>query len=502
MCPLLMKKQVTFSRHSRRQFIRYGAMAAAGAAVSGPFLLRGQNLNSQLNIAQFGLGVKGMSDAQCIFFKENLVAVCETDSDRSALLKQFVPGVKVYKDFRDLLDKEKSLDAVDVAVPDHNHAVILAQAIKMGKHAYCQKPLTHDIAEARAIRDLARQYKVATQMGNQGSAADTLRRAVELVQGGLIGPVHQAYVWSNRPIWPQGMVRPTDVDPAPANLDWDLWLGTAPNRPYKKEWAEAQLTEKMNALHMSPDNYQAQFLHFSKNLYHSFNWRGWFDFGTGPLGDMGCHTINWPFRALKLGYPTEVEASSSGLKPEMYPDSSRIRFEFPAREGLPAVTFHWLDGGNVPPAEVTEDIVAMIGRLTPSGCIMVGEKGRIFSPDDGDNELRVFVKLKEDREWVYVGKHPAALAIPQTLPRNAFEVADGTDMRHHQEWFAACKDGKHDVPYSNFDIAAYLTEIILLGCVAMRAGEKLEWDGPNMKATNTQAAALFIKREYRAPFKI
>lgn len=484
-----MNKQVISSGHSRRQFLKYGSLAAGGAVLGGPYLLRGQNLNSQLNIAQIGLGVKGMSDAQWCG-TENLAAVCEVNSTPVDYLKQFVPTAKVYKDFRELFDKEKSIDAVDIAVPDHTHAVIAAMAMKLGKHVYCQKPLTHDVAEARLLRDLARQYKVATQMGNQGSASDGLRRGVELVQGGLIGKVRHAYVWTNRPVWPQGLDRPAGSDPVPANLDWDLWLGTAPARPFKEKWPDAQAAQ------------MPQLLQFSPNIYQPFNWRGWFDYGTGALGDMACHTVNWPFRALKLGYPTEIEATSSGLKPDMYPNSSRIRFEFPEREGLPAATLHWSDGGNTPPDDVTADIVSMFGRISTSGCIMVGEKGKVFSPDDGDQELRVLVKLNDDKQWSSVLKHEAAKAIPETIVRNAFDPHEPPDFRHHKEWFEACKSGKHETCYSNFDIAAYLTEIMLLGCVALRTGKKLEWDGPAMKAKNDPDAARFIKRDYRAPWKI
>src|SRR5271154_6275974 len=227
-----MNKQIISSRHSRRQFIKYGSLAAGGAVMTGPYLLRGQNLNSRLNIVQIGLGVKGMTDAQWCG-TENLVAVCEVNSTPVDYLKQYLPAAKSYKDFRELFDKEKGIDAVDIAVPDHSHTVIAAMAIKLGKHVYCQKPLTHDVSEARLLRDLARQYKVATQMGNQGSASDSLRRSVEIVQAGLIGPVHTAYVWTNRPIWPQGLERPAGSDPVPDYLDWNLWLGTAPERPYK-----------------------------------------------------------------------------------------------------------------------------------------------------------------------------------------------------------------------------------------------------------------------------
>jgi predicted dehydrogenase len=488
-----MNKLTTSSRHSRRQFIKYGSLAAGGAVLTGPYLLRGQNLNSRLNIAQIGCSGKGGSDVQCCG-TENIVAICDVNSNATSplsdALKQAGFNANVYKDFRELFDKEKGIDAVDIAVPDHSHAIIAATALKLGKHVYCQKPLTHDVAEARLLRDLARQYKVATQMGNQGSASDGLRRGVEVIQGGLIGPVHHAYVWTNRPIWPQGQDRPAGSDPVPANLDWDLWLGTAPARPFKDHWPEAQAADL------------AQFLRYSQNTYQPFNWRGWMDYGTGALGDMACHTVNWPFRSLKLGYPTEIEASSSGLKPEMYPTSSRIRFEFPAREGLPPVTFHWSDGGNKPPDDVTADITATFGGISNSGCIMVGDNGMVFSPDDGDQELRVFVKLKGDKEITALPRHAAAAAIPQTIPRNAFDRQAAPDFRHHQEWIAACKSGKHETAYSNFEIAAYLTEIILLGCVALRAGQKLEWDGPGMKATNTVAAAQFIKRDYRAGWKV
>ncbi|HWD21403.1 MAG TPA: Gfo/Idh/MocA family oxidoreductase [Verrucomicrobiae bacterium] len=490
-----MNKHVAVSRHSRRTFIKYGSLALGAATVSGPALLRGQNLNSKLNIAQIGVGGKGQSDLQCCAAAgENIVALCDVNSNFLNQIHQKAPNIKIYQDWRELLDKEKGIDAVDVATPDHNHAIIAASAIKLGKHVYCQKPLTHDVYEARMLRDLARQYKVATQMGNQGSSSNGLRRAVEVVQAGLIGPVHQAHVWTNRPVWPQGMDRPPGSDPVPDGLAWDLWLGTAPNRPFKGSWP-ADIMEK-----------KGQLMRYSQSVYQPFNWRGWLDFGTGALGDMACHTVNWPFRALKLGYPTEVEASSSGINSEMYPDKSSIRFEFPAREGMPPVTFHWYDGGNKPPADVTADVEALLGKVSNSGCIMIGEKGMVFSPDDGDGIFHFSVKLKDEKELQDSSKHPAVAGIPETLPRNAFVASTGDqpypDLWHHMEWIAACKSGKHETAYSNFDIAAYLTEIILLGCVALRAGKKLEWDGPGMAAKNAPEAAQFVKRQYRAGWEI
>jgi hypothetical protein len=474
---LPMNKQVALSRASRRTFIKYGSMAAGAAVLAGPYPVRGQNLNG-----------KGGSDCQyCAAAGANVMALCDVSSNNTTgmqryLLQKFGLESKTYVDYRELFDKEKSIDAVDIATPDHMHGVIAAAAIKLGKHVYCQKPLAHDVWEARTLRDMARQYKVATQMGNQGSASDSLRRAVEVMHAGIIGPVHQAYVWTNRPIWPQGLDRPPGSDPVPPDLDWNLWLGTAPERPFLNLWPEAVQTS------------------FAPNVYQPRSWRGWYDFGTGALGDMACHTVNWPFRALKLGYPTEIEASSSGIKSEMYPASSNIRFEFPAREGMPALTLHWADGGNKPPAEATADIEATLGAVSKSGCIMIGENGTIFSPDDGDQDLRAFIKLKGDTEMAGLSNHPAAKAIPESLPLNSFRGSP--DSRHHQEWLRACKDGKFDVPYSNFDIAAYLTEIMLLGCVALRLGKKLEWDGPAMKAKNAPEAAAIVKREYRKGWAI
>jgi hypothetical protein len=270
-------------------------------------------------------------------------------------------------------------------------------------------------------------------------------------------------------------------------MDWNLWLGTAPERPFLNLWPAGIGTS------------------YGAGVYQPHSWRGWHDFGTGALGDMACHTVNWPFRALKLGYPTEIEATPSSTTGEMYPAASKIRFEFPAREGMPAVTLHWFDGGNKPPAEITADAEALRGKVDNSGCIMVGENGTIFSPSDGDEDLETYIKLKGDKEMTGLANHPAARGISQSIPRNAFSTmspALPSDQKQHMEWVQACKDGKHDVPYSRFDVAAYLTEIILLGCVALRVGKKLEWDGPDMKAKNSPEAAGIVKREYRKPWAI
>jgi predicted dehydrogenase len=476
-----MRKPTPSLSMTRRRFIYTSALATGATIVTGPTFAaapRKLSANDKLNIAAVGCGGKGSSDIRCCS-GENIVALCDVSENAAAQQRSNFPKAKFYKDFREMLEKEKTIDAVDVATPDHMHAPIAAMAIKMGKHVYCQKPLTHSVFEARTLRQLAKQHGVATQMGNQGSASDGLRRAVEVVHGGLIGNVRQAYVWTNRPIWPQGLDRPPGSDPVPAGLDWDLWLGLAPARPYKGSWPDEQAASGRRGR--------------GSNVYQPFSWRGWQDFGTGALGDMACHTVNWAFRALKLGYPTEIEAESSGMNKEMYPKNSKIRFEFPAREGLPPLSFWWFDGGNFPPKEVTHDVEAMLDKVSSSGCLLIGDKGQLFSPEDGDQDFRFFVKLKDEKELVRATDHEGAKALPQTEPRNQFKGAP--DEKQHAEWIAACKGGTPG--YSDFDKAAYLTEIILLGCVALRAGKKLEWEGPNMKAKNAPEAAQFVKREYR-----
>jgi predicted dehydrogenase len=476
-------------RLSRRKFILLSAVGAAGVASGAA--PRPVSPNDKLNIAIVGYGGQGASDARSCA-TENIVALCDADEKIGADIRNAYPKATYYQDFRKMLDKEKSIDALNVAVPDHLHACIAAAAMQLGKHVYVQKPLAHSVYEARLLRKLAAENKVATQMGNQGSAANGLRRAVEVIQGGIIGQVHDVYVWSNRPIWPQGLERPEGSDPVPEGLDWDLWIGPAPMRPFKGR--------------INPQGNQGQY----PNYYHPFNWRGRLDFGTGALGDMACHTCNLPFRALKLGYPTEVEAETVELTKDSYPIKSRIRFQFPAREGLGPVTFRWYDGGNripnairspyhdgnnKPPPEVTADMLTTVNRIPGSGCLMVGDKGQIFSPDDYGTQF--FLKLKDEKEFSNGNGHPAVRDVPQTIPRNTFQ---SRGEAHHQEWIAACKGGQPG--YSNFDIAAYLTEIMVLGCVAMRAGKKLEWDGPNMLAKNAPEASQFVRPEFRKGWEL
>ena len=463
---------------SRRQFIYSTALAASALTLGGCVTTQPKprriSANDKLNIACIGAGGKGRTDTDhCA--TENIVALCDVDEEMAAPQLQKYPGAKFYRDWRELLDKEKGIDAVVISTPDHLHAAIASAAIKLGKHVYCQKPLTQTVYEARYLRALAADYKVATQMGNQGSAAAGLRRAVEVVQAGVIGNVREVHVWSNRPIWPQGLARPEGADMIPATLDWDMWLGPAAWRPFKKD------------------------------TYHAFRWRGWFDFGTGALGDMACHTTNMPFRALKLGYPTSVELlDHSELFSETYPKSSKIKFHFPSRDGLAPVDLYWYDGNPKdksvkafrPHPDMTGDVAGLLESVPDSGCLLVGDKGRIFSPDDYGT--RFYLRLNGEKELQLSREHPAVEAVAQTIRRNEF--SPDNDAAQHLEWIAACKGGHPG--YSNFDIAAKHTEIILLGCIALRLGKKLEWDGPNMRATNAPEATPLIKREYRTGWKL
>lgn len=462
---------------TRRQFLYYSALAAAGTAAFPSFgkpTPRIPGSGQKLRIACVGAGGKGQSDIHHCGGEE-IVAMADADEHQAATSRKNFPNAKFYFDWREMLEKEgKNIDAVTVSTPDHCHAIVASAAIKMGKHVYCQKPLTQTVYEARYLRQLAKEYGVVTQMGNQGSSENGLRRAVEVVHAGTIGAVKQIHVWTNRPIWPQGIRRPQGEDPVPANFKWDLWLGPTQMRPFKQ------------------------------GVYHTFKWRGWFDFGTGAMGDMACHTANMPFRAAKLGYPRLVElVDHSELNPDTFPKTSKIRFVFPERDGLPETEFFWYDGNPTdqsctplrPPADVTGDIKEMMDKVPDSGCLLIGEKGQIFSPDDYG--ARFFMKLKGDKELMNGNEHEAAKAVPVTLPRNPHE--GDADRRQHLEWIAACKGGP--TPYSNFDVAAYLTEIILLGSVALRVGKKLEWDGPNMRAVNSPEAAKFVKRSnYRHGF--
>ena len=463
---MLMDTNANNNTLNRRQFLSRTSLAVGTATLAFPYVGQVLGANDQISVACIGAGGKGDSDSSdAAGCGGNIVAICDVDKNTLAKKGQQFPKAKQYQDYRKLLEEMgKEIDAVTVSTPDHNHGVAAIRAMKLGKHCFCQKPLVQTVNEARIMRQLANEKKLATQMGNQGSAEGGLRRAVEVIQAGVIGAPKELHVWSNRPIWPQGLDRPTGEDPVPAELNWDAWLGPAAPRPFKK------------------------------GVYHTFAWRGWFDFGTGALGDMACHTVNMPFRALKLGYPNVVEYEiGSRFYPETFPKTSRIRFEFPEREGLPPLKFWWYDGSPDDPlkplrpdAGGVKEILTTLNELPGSGALIIGEKGRLFSPDDYG--AKFYLAMKDEEEFKSGDNHPACKDVAQSIPRSP---------GHMQEWFAMMKEGKP--AYSNFDIAAYLTEIILLGCIALRVGEgrRMEWDGPGMKSPNIPEAAKFVSRKNR-----
>ncbi len=442
---------------SRRQFLS-GAAAAAAFTIVPRHVLGGAGHtppSEKLNIAAIGVGGRGGDNLKEIE-TENIVALCDVDDGRAADAFNLHPNAKKYRDFRRMLEKEKNIEAVVISTPDHLHAVAVMMAVKLGKHVYCEKPLTHNIYETRKITEAAREAKVATQMGNQGHSGEGIRLICEWIWDGAIGPVREVHAWTNRPMWPQGMDRPKEMPPVPKGLDWDLWLGPALFRPYHR-------------------------------AYLPFSWRAWCDFGTGALGDMGCHIFDAPFWALKLGSPESVEGCSSNLirtdwddKPntETYPRASLIRYKFPAREGMPPVELIWYDGGLKParPEELEEG--RKMGAWS-GGLLFVGDKGKITADHSGDSP-RIIPESKM-REY----KQP-----PKTIPR----VPDGRGG-HKQDWARACKGG--EPAGSNFDYSGPLTETVLLGNLAIRAKDKLYWDGPNMKVTNIPEANEFLHRRYR-----
>jgi len=437
---------------NRRRFLQTSAVAAGASywltadAVSAT--LAGQQPNDKVRIAGIGIGGKGSSDINASGGIGQVVALCDIDDtylDRAAAR---FGGAKKYHDYRKMFDDMgKEIDAVTVGTPDHTHAPISAMAMKLGKHVYCQKPLTRTIFEARTLREIAKKTGVCTQMGNQGSAGSALRRSVEAVQAGVLGPVREVHVWTNRPIWPQAptvMKRPPE-QPVPATVHWDEWIGPRQMRPYNGDM-------QSNRHH----------------TYHEFNWRGWWDFGTGALGDMACHTANLPFRALKLGYPTSVSGDATDLNPETYPSSAKIVFQFPARGDLPPVTFTWYEGRRegkklAPPDDLVKKVLRANEQLTNSGSMMVGDKGILYSSDDYGQINRL----------VGEGVSEAAQKVAESLPRMP---GTNTDLNMKVEWIKAIKEHKPELAYSNFDYAAMLTETILLGNVAIQIPAK-SWSG-------------------------
>lgn len=456
-------------KYTRRQAIT-AAAASGGYLLTAPAYNVGRvyGANEKLTVCGVGVGGKGSSDIDDAAKFMEVVAVCDIDEKRMEPKAKKWEKAKTFTDFRKIFDDSallKSIDAFTVSTPDHQHALISILAMRAKKHVYCQKPLTHDVYEAHLMRKEAAANKVCTQMGNQGTAANGLRKAVEMVRAGVLGEIKEVHVWTNRPwtYWKQApdiTERPKTVD-TPKHVHWDEFLGTAPVRGYNPQ-------------------------------YHPMQWRGFWDFGTGAIGDMACHTANMAFMGLKLAHPTKVSATAGGVNPETATAWANVILDFPAREKMPPVTLHWYEGKKdgkklTPPDDLVAKAIALDTNpkrnksLVASGSILVGSKGMAYSPDDYGAEV-----------FFSTGANANNSAKLESLPGN-----NGGDTGQKKEWVDAIKAGKPEIALANFDYGGLLTAAFLLGNVAIRTGKAFTWDGEACKATDCPEAAQYVRREYR-----
>ena len=447
---------------SRREFVT-SAGAAAAAMSLGRTASRAASPNEKLNIAAIGIGGMGAHNVgQCT--GENIVALCDLDLGLSAKTIEAHPRAKVFTDYREMLDKQKDIDAVIIATPDHSHAVIAMACMRAGKHVYVQKPLAHSVHEARVLAETAREHQIVTQMGNQGHSGEGARLICEWVWSGAIGQVREVHAWTNRPVWPQGIEvgRPADTPAAPQGMDWDKWIGPAPFRPFHPE-------------------------------YHPQKWRAWWDFGTGSLGDLGCHVLDPIFWALRLGGPTSVEGNISTYwegfwkktdpKNECYPRSSIVRYKFPQRGEMAAVDLTWWDGGLMPPRP--DELEGRQMGDADGGALLIGDKGKLVCGCYGRSP-----RLLPEARMREVGKPEAS------IPR----VPMGEEG-HERDWIRACKGG--EPASSNFDYAGPLTEMVLIGNLATRFPDRrLLWDSAALKVTNDEDANAYVRRNYREGYSL
>ena len=431
-----------FPSATRRQFLQTsaaGAAALAGGVWSASAKANVASPNEKLNIACIGTANQARFSIDNIR-GENIVAFCDIDKNYLDAMKRDFPDGRTYADYRELLEAEGDrIDAVVVATADHNHAPATIRAIRAGKHVYCEKPLTHTVEESRLVAEAAKKHGVATQMGTQIHEGENYRRVVEMIQSGAIGDVEEVHVWVGKG-WGGGE-RPADGQQPPANLSWDLWLGPAPERD------------------------------FAAGRYHPAQWRRWWDFGGGTLGDMACHYMDLPFWALKLRHPTHCEAEGPPVHAETCPMGLIVRYQFPERDGLKPVNLTWYDGNKIP-AKVADEAVP------GSGVMFVGSAGKMYA-NYGDYRLYPLDKFKDYK-----------------LP----EPTIARSIGHHKEWIKACKEGTPTT--CNFDYSGALSEAVLLGNVAYRTGEALEWDAKTLKATNVPAADKLIRKAYRKGWEV
>jgi predicted dehydrogenase len=428
---------------------------------------RSQGPNDRPSFACIGVGGTGTSYTDHVGELGDVIALCDIDSKRLGEKSEKFSSAKTYSDFRKLLEElAPKIDAVVVSTPDHTHAAAAVMAMRLGKPVYCQKPLAHSPYEARLMRETAAERRVATQMGNQGTSHPGFRSGIEIIRSNKIGTVREVHVWTNRPFkyWKQApdiTARPTEMPPVPPHVAWDLWLGPAPERPYNP-------------------------------VYHPHDWRGWWDFGTGAMGDMACHTANLPFMALKLGLPTRVSAESGEVNQETYPAWATITYEYPARGDLPPVKLTWYEGAkdgkrHLPPESL------FYGRTpSESGSLLVGEKGSIFSPSDYGSEQ---VVLGPDQ--------PAEP--PSDAPRGKRRQRDrgpNPDQLHKAEWVRAIRENDPKIAWSNFSYSGVLTEAMLLGNVAVRLGKAIEYDAQSGRVTNAPEAARYVRPEFRSGWTV
>lgn len=434
-------------RITRREFV--GSALAAGAVAAAPAFLRGQNLNNKLNIAMIGAGGRGGANLKGVA-SENIVVLCDVDARALEKTGTQYPQARKFADFRKVFDRPGDFDAVVVSTCEHTHAFATMLALKAGKHVYCEKPLTYNISEARLIRETASKLKLATQMGNQGHASDNHRRVKELIQSGAIGPVREVHVWVDR-AWgfqsEEAAKRNKDIvfvterpkaEPVPPELDWDLWLGPAPARPFNSVYVPGP------------------------------KWYRWWDFGNGTMSDLGSHRNDLAFYALDIRAPLTIEPSAGPAHPDLAPATMMVTYEYAARGEMPPVKLTWYQGEARP--KIWKD-----GGIPqwPDAQLFIGDKGMILS----SGNKHVLLPEKEFADFV---------APPQTIPNSP---------GHYAEWIEACKGGKPSL--ANFEYAGWTTEANHLGNVAYRVGKKLQWDAAAMKATNAPEADKFMRREYR-----
>jgi predicted dehydrogenase len=446
---------------NRRDFLKATTAAGVGFwAAAGAKAEESKSANERIRFACIGVGGKGSSDSKDASRNGDIVAICDIDDNILGKAGETFEGAKKYNDFRKLLEEMgPNIDAVTVSTPDHTHAAATLMAMKMGKHCYTQKPLTHAIYEARRLGEVAREMKVVTQMGNQGTANYGLRQAAATVKSGALGNVKEVHVWTNRPVWAQGDGRPAEAE-VPAGIHWDLWIGPAAYRSYAVG-------------------------------YHPFSWRGYWDFGTGALGDMACHTMNMPYMALDLQHPTSVEAQTSGHNNETYPSWSIIKFEFPATDKRPALSMTWYDGKKLPPFELFEKVKWPIEankdgpkkdkaekfETSISGALLIGDKASLYSPGD------------------YADK----FYLPEGMEKPKLDLE--RPVYHFTEFANAIKEGKQ--PTSNFpNYSGPLTEIVLLGNLAVWSGKKIDWDAKGLKATGAPELDAMIRPTYREGYTL